>query len=264
MVRDAANESFPNAPLIELVASLRWSADDADPDVPVSEDPRAGSIFLRALSRELAREGYVQSERLVPEDQEVVPAQPLYRYLSPADGGEAVVYQAGERVLTVNAIPPYRTWAEFRPAIERGLRCLTNAFQAEPKKRDLDDIALNYIDAFDDSFTKGDRMGFLRDSLGFDLRIPSAISGQLTDASPDGVFVQFSGRGPQGDLLQFKSGLATVANSQQVVLDMTVRTAMEGNIEQTRVMDEYDRVHAIVHDTFLGLSSSFMNILRGI
>lgn len=254
------SESFPNAPLIELVASIRWGV---DADRPLDNDPRSGSPFLRELAREFAREGYIQSERLVPEDEDLPPRRPLYRYFNPADDEDSVVYQAGEQVLTINAIPPYRTWEDFRPAIDQGLGCLTRTLERLSLSIQPEQVSLNYIDAFDETFFGNDRLGFLRDGLGFDLSLPLALAKQFQGDDLGRLFFDFSGVGVAGHRIQIKTGLATVGNTPSVIFDMTVAESLDADLTLGSLIEDFDGLHNVIHDTFVGLTQDFQSVLRG-
>jgi len=247
------SESFSNAPLIELVATVRWNE---------VEDSIEDSLFLNRLGRELARVGFSQSERLMPDGFDVPPSQPLYRYTRPEDTQDTVIYQAGSGAFAINAIPPYRTWEDFRPAIEVGLAAFFAALGDRRPLAQPEFIALNYVDAFDENFTGSDRIGFLRDVLKIDLALPQPFQRRFVEGVPESVFVNFSGSGSNGLETRVKAGLASVANTPRVILDMTVSRTEGLLLDAESILKVLDELHLVIHDTFIEIAQPFIGVLR--
>jgi len=96
----ALSENFPNAPLVELIAEVRWEAaapvldetgdDVADMDLDVHCD-----VLFQAFGERMAAEGYVRSERLTPPGYPASAGAAVYRYSSTGDNGESAVFQIG-------------------------------------------------------------------------------------------------------------------------------------------------------------------------
>lgn len=254
------SETFVNAPLIELVVEVQWDLpqDVAEPEDAVGPSlqtmKRYASPFYQRMSHAMSRLGYSQSERLVPTGYSPAPGSPVYRYTDPAEDAETVVYQVGDGSFSVNAFPPYKTWAEFLPAVL--------AAEAEPVE--FQQISLNYVDAFDERFWDStSRYEFLTKTLGFAISMPTGTIEQLNERDPKGAFIQFSGTTRDGDTLLLKAGLAIVVNEPHVVMDTSIshREAVAGNLEA--IVSVLERSHAVIHDSFVAITLPVVNILRG-
>lgn len=123
-------------------------------------------------------------------------------------------------------------------------------------------ISLNYINAFDERFTGGDRMKFLESTLGFNVQIPPGVQNALA-GEPDNAFLSLSGRTADGDRMQFKTGLGNVQNTPQVILDCLALSRASASLNMSEVMLVFDRLHSVIHDTFMTLAKSFIGVLEG-
>jgi uncharacterized protein (TIGR04255 family) len=260
-------ESFANAPLIEIDVELHWavpSTPDAESDDEViADEVIAEKPFFRALGKRLSEIGFSQVERLYPAGFEVSPHTVTRRFNNPADESSAIAYQAGAAAFTVNAIPPYTSWSEFRPDVERGLTALFESFPESERPKVITRIDLSYIDAFTDEHLDGkSRLDFFNNSLGFDVGIPAAIANLIEGGEPSSPFVQFDGKTADGKYTAVKTGFATVSNTPAVVLDMLISHRDEVHAEVTNVLSVLDTSHQLIHDTFMKLTNSFVDVLR--
>ncbi|MGH8111044.1 MAG: TIGR04255 family protein, partial [Rhodanobacteraceae bacterium] len=162
------SRTFQNAPLVEIVAELRWAApglsakDKAGHAViaPLTLTSAIEPFFVR-ISGAVAKRGFDRSESIVPAGP-VLPHQMIYRYRRSDE--RPVLAQVGPGRFSVNALPPYKTWAEFRPWLEYGVQALLESLEGVPPLR----ASLRYIDAFGPNLTDGRTAGaFLTDVLGY-------------------------------------------------------------------------------------------------
>ena len=264
------SETFVNAPLIELVVEVQWDLPQevAEPEDAVGPSlqtmERYASPFYQRMSHAMSRLGYSQSERLVPTGYSPAPGSPIYRYTDPAEDAETVVYQVGDGSFSVNAFPPYKTWAEFLPAVQDGLTALLEVLAAEAEPVEFQQVSLNYVDAFDERFWGStSRYEFLTKTLGFAITMPIGTIDHLNERDPKGAFIQFSGTTRDGDTLLLKAGLAVVVNEPHVVMDTSIshREAVAGKLEA--LVSVLERSHTVIHDSFVAITLPVANILRG-
>ncbi|RUR01415.1 TIGR04255 family protein [Labedella endophytica] len=259
--------SFPNAPLVELVVEVQWDMVDLATDEDEGEFEGVDSDyepFYRQVAQGLAEIGYSQAERLVPSNYMAPENTPTYRYTSPTDSDTSVVYQVGEGVFGINAVPPYKTWESFRPAVQAGLRVLLDAIEWRDTEKVFRRIDLAYVDAFDDEFMgDGTRYEFLTKSLGFAFSPPAAITKHMDSDEPSSAFFQFSGKVGETGRIFVKAGLARVMNTPSIVLDTKVRERKATPADVSEVMEVLEASHQIIHESFIEITKPFADILEG-
>lgn len=262
------SENFPNAPLVELMAEVRWHAESpvVEDAVDVIEDmsfDATSDVLFQAFGHMMAAEGYLRSERLTPPGYPAPAGMAVYRFSSLGDDGEGVVFQIGSGVMSVNAIPPYRTWEHFQPKASLGLNVLLASWAEMNRPERFNKVSLRYIDSFTDEYLQGaSRTRFLSDVLGFRLSIPEAFATHL-DGTDENLFLQFSSGLNNGGRIAVRAGHATVGNEDAVVMDTTVSYSDGAPLEADAVLALLDSGHEVIHDTFVQLTKDVGYILRG-
>src|SRR5579862_288637 len=130
---------FRIPPLVELIAELRWPPAGA-PGQTDGQQPAAVQIpaaLFAAFSRPdqmfmrfaglIGAQGFVQSERLVPQGFPGLPFQPIYRYSRTGTKPGEPIFQLGPGVFSAHITPPYNSWDDFRPFLEMGISVLLEA-----------------------------------------------------------------------------------------------------------------------------------------
>src|SRR5216684_628076 len=98
------DETFKNAPLLEIIAELRWPT--ALPAIPPAQQQGValpplflGTVqidnFLHRLGGEIYKLGFQRMERMLPGGLLVLQGQAIYRYRSDAENLTNILYQAG-------------------------------------------------------------------------------------------------------------------------------------------------------------------------
>lgn len=122
--------TFENAPLVEIIAEIRWNPQMVPLQTVSGHGPAAAPVmalntnafdeFFMRFGGEVYQKGFEQSERLVPSGFPMMLFQPVYRYRKSASADASVLYQVGPGLFSANAIPPYKSWDTFSPTVERG------------------------------------------------------------------------------------------------------------------------------------------------
>lgn len=262
----ALSENFPHAPLVELMAELRWvsTPPTAEESVDITADlgfDGESEPTHRVFGQKLAELGYSRSERLVPQGYPAPSGMATISFSSAESEDEAVLFQIGPGVMTVNAIPPYRSWEHFRPKFILGLQTLLASWSRRPER--FTRVTLRYIDAFGEDFLRGQpREKFLSDTLGFHLGVPQAFGAHL-DGKDKNVFVQFSSGLANGGRISVRAGDATVENGDAVVMDTTVTFKDGASVDEGAVLTLLDSAHEVINDTFVQTTKGVEHIMRG-
>lgn len=265
------SESFPNAPLVELMVEVQWHHPAQVDDDQAGQDQASDRLrdeefagLYEEISRGLAREGHTRSERLIPRGMQVDLHSPLYRYTDSGNDAGKIVYQVGPGIFSINAVPPYKSWEDFRPAVVSGLRVLFDSLAVSGSPSEASSLELRYIDAFRDEFLEGaTRQEFLAKTLGFGITLPEALARQLASNYDPKFFLQFTAPLISGGDFSIRAGEAIVRNDKAVVLDMSVTRSSNIIWQVEDLVTNLDAAHEVINSSFLELTKPVHHILRG-
>lgn len=187
-------------PLIEAVAELRWGAAGAMPAQVISgqpftfgQDASASEDFFMNFGAECAVLGMPRAERVVPHGFPIMPGQVVYRFKS-TDKGLHNLLQVGVGVFSANALPPYRSWVEFKEFIALGLDALLASRPAQEKNTEFLHVNLRYINGFDAEYRAGETHHDFLGRLGFSVGKPKALEILLSEANEEIDNISISSR----------------------------------------------------------------------
>ncbi|WP_374562212.1 TIGR04255 family protein [Ideonella sp.] len=260
---------FENAPLVELIAELRWQPTGgrsfvaAGMDAPLGfsmvDGLRLEDFYLR-FAAEMFGMGYQQSERLAPAGFALDPSRAAIRFRK-QDGSD--LFQIGPGVFTANAVPPYTSWNEFSPTVKRGVEALLKARSDEDKASPFTLSLIRYIDAFGGALLAGrSHHDFMREVLGFDVSLPPAVAGWL-DSEPK-LVANAAYTGVLRDNRQFSLTVGDGSNRDQecVVLDLTLTSHGPIDPSVDGIMDAFAKSRDVAHDIFVKLTTKISSVMK--
>ena len=266
------NISFEKAPLVEIIAELRW----LPPGLAVAQQgqllltlggPDPDSFHL-AFGRRPEVAAFINTEKLVPPGFPAPWHQVVWRFRNPEIQG--ALLQIGPGIFTANALQPYRRWSEFRGTVEQGVAALLESRPGAEKGQPFTGLTLRYVNAFSAELM-GDSSPaeFMRDVLGFRVNPPAALQGLS---------------GKSGLLNQSLNLLIPVANTSKklavqvgdgsirpigasddvpvVLLDMTVSESMPVVPDTGGVLASFDASRNIIHETFLKMTTKIQKRMK--
>lgn len=141
-----SKETFRNAPLVEIIAEVRWSISAVKSIPNGGIDPFYESL-RSALGESLGQEGFRTVIDTVPSDvpREFLAGQVTTQYRLAAN--QWPLYQLGPGIFTANITQGYTGWESFRGHLERGIEHLLRAHPA-PKVFLIQSLKLIAIDAY--------------------------------------------------------------------------------------------------------------------
>lgn len=267
------DESFENAPLVEIVAELRWTPADLSlvpqpPGAPglaiAATQPASLDQLFNTFNGELYQKGFTRIERLVPAGFPAVLHQPIFRFRK--DDNDPALFQIGLGLFSANGLQPYRSWTEFRPTVELGVAALLKGRVQADQQQPFSLHSLRYIDAFGADLLAGQSIArFVSDTLGVSVDLPAAIGGLID--SPDSVKSQLQlaipikGSKKTMELAIGEGTLNVAPSTPRLIMQMTI-TEQGIDAEASKIMDAFDSSRKIIHETFIEITKSIHPLMK--
>lgn len=265
------NIIFSKAPLVEIVAELRWGQQPEQIIQPqqqggmpvlVINSSKLDEFFMR-FGGEVYQSGFNRAERLVPSNFPMMLHQPVYRYRKTSETDGSLLYQAGPGLFSANAIPPYRSWDDFSPVVSTGVDALLKTRDISERGQPFTSVSLRYIDAFGPNLTEGkDIESFMREVLGISVTLPQDVSKFVaTDKKVKPqlqLFIPLS----NNMSMNISIGEATVNNDLAFVMDTTVASSDEITPDVETVMKTFHSAHEVIHEMFFNLTTKIQPLMQ--
>jgi len=267
------DETFRNAPLLEIVAELRWQP--PYPPLAQVQQPAGQPVptllllgstqidnFLHRFGSEVYKRGFQRMERLFPSGFPVLQGQPIARYRNDAPDLTNVIYQVGAGLFSANATPPYRSWKHFAPAVQSGVDALLQAREETERALPFNPVSLRYIDGFKPDLTGGrDVEDFLSEVLKIELTLPEAITRHLAPGKSPKPLVNLT-IPVAGGVIRMTVGEAIVSGSTVILFDTTLSTDAPVDPETSAIMGAFASAHAIIHDIFMQITVPIQHLMQ--
>jgi len=263
-----ADESFENAPLLEIVAELRWIPSDiiapkaGELAIATSPPPSLDKLFNMFVG-EVYQSEYRQIERLVPAGFPILLHQPAFRFRHPQ---HAALFQLGLGLFSANGLQPYRSWGQFRPIVKLGVDTLLKARIPADQARPFTLHSLRYIDAFGPDLLNGQTIPqFISDTLGLSLDLPDSVAGLVDDPAKVKSHVQITlpikGSNKSMALSFGEGALPTAPATAALLMEITV-TEEAVAADSARLMDAFDSSRTVIHDTFVQMTRKIHSLMK--
>lgn len=254
MSPEAEDYVYEDAPLVEVIAEVRWQL------LPIASMPGAAldPLFERChqeLLKNLEKNGFPYLERLVPPEvpHEMLSGKPIFRCRRAAESWPLV--QLGPGILTINITPPYEGWAEFRSSIETAIRSADKAFGFDSNFLAIENCEVRYIDAFTKLHGMHDPISFLVDDLSMQISPPTKVIEKLKS---DGASVlpsvnfRFPVKDRDNDFIILSASNGSSNNMDAVIYDL--RMLHSGPSKEVQSADQVltwmDDAHEHLHIAF--------------
>ena len=265
------SQTFANAPLIEIIAELRWIPAQ-QVSIPSQQQPVAFQLpflggskqdeFFMRLGAKLHQLGFQSVERLVPPGLVTLVYQPIYRYKTAAESS-SVLYQAGAGLFSAHGIPPYRSWQEFSPFVQNGIVALLESRDPKEKEMQFATVSLRYIDAFRHELTQG-KSGpvFLADALGIEIVLPGVLKSFGKSGSPPQYALQLTLPISDDTDLNLNLGEGQVHGNAALIMDTTVACNRGVFPDVVEIMKVLHSAHDVIHDIFIKLTGPIHQLMQ--
>ncbi|MBC3450859.1 TIGR04255 family protein [Pseudomonas mosselii] len=259
------NEQFDNPPLVELVAELRWkdlSTPAPPPGFPVGF-PFGGNqqmfdVQLAEMTAAMTAIGYGQSERLIPQGFPAPAEAPIvrFRYSGSAERDRdhlpSTLFQLGSGIFTINAVKPYKSWNDFKPVVEHGVRIL---LQTQKVNVEGYSLILRYIDAFRKDLT-GDlsHLQFLKEVFGFGVDVPPVLLKHADQRTVNLLAAQVVVPLSFGSL-QLQMAEGEIDGGPAYILENVVSIDGLVGADVGVILESLSKARDVIHDVFMSLSA---------
>ena len=267
---------FKNAPLIELVAEFRWIPNTGAVAAAVQQgagnlapmpiaDTVPSEAFFSKFSTGIARHGYAWAERLIPMGWPFPNFMPVFRFRHPDIQGknEPTLFQIGSGIFSAHALPPYETWEQFKPVIEKGLEVLLSSRSVEEQPRPFNSITLRYIDRFTGKFTGTlSSREFIEQVLNVRLQLPSVLIGETNDEAKINPSMLLRIPLKSGLLMNLNINAGVNVAAEGFLMDTIVTTNSATDASVDSAMKVLGQAHDSIRRVFVGLTTPISDKLE--
>ncbi|QDQ85801.1 TIGR04255 family protein [Paraburkholderia megapolitana] len=261
---------FENAPLIELVAELRWGAPAVVPLSAIASPPFATAhanlnteldTFVDQFGRNIAGAGYVLTERLLPLGVSYIPFQPSHRFRR-ADASEGTsLFSLGVGIFSANITPPYKTWESFRPIVKLGVEALLKSRSEDATKLPFVTVSLRYLNAFHSNLTRGQSAMEFMETLGIRFSLPESLQARVDKSRAIKPMLLLSVPISGNRVMNMNVGDAVLNGQSAVLMDNVVASKEPVDPTVDAVMAEFDAAREVIHDVFVQSTKPIVDLL---
>lgn len=253
---------YNNAPLIELIAEVRWEAASAIPAQSVPGGPTfqisiesavVPEEFYGRFGEEIDGLEFRNSERILPPGFAAPLGQVVYRYRKSLK--DSTIVQVGPGVFTVNAVRGYKSWDTFSPTVHEAVGALLRSRDEGDQEKPFTMAQVRYLDVFDARFLHGRTPAdFISSVLGFGVQAPDKVSEEMQKGTLRATTIQTVFDTTDGLRVQMTVGEGQGPQAGSVLLDMTAGSITPVEPHADDLMSVFGRAHLLIHDMFLDIS----------
>lgn len=257
---------YANAPLIEVIAELRWDL------IGLASMPGAGidplfEILRPRISERLASLGFNSVERVSPEQVpiEFVGGAPVFRFRQGPN--QWPLHQLGPGLFTSNIVPPYDGWQAFRGVISAGHAALIDSLPTGVS--DLKGLKpkLTYIDGFTGKHEYSPASNFVANQLNIGFSLPEALLSDSAAAERDiqSTFnLSFALKSPPAARLSVACAQGLKDGNNALLMELnTIATSAFAATNADDLLSWMDAAHVMLHDAFEHLTSDSLKKVMG-
>ena len=257
-VTDPVNFIYENAPLIEVIAEVRWAL------VPLTSMPGAAvdPLFPRASERfteAVGKIGFSHVERLIPAEVplEVVAYNPVLRYRREAD--KWPLFQIGPGLFSCNITLPYKGWTAFRSVIGSGLQALHESYEFGSVLVEPSMVHVRYINGFTAKHGMVAFADFCTADLNLGVALPLGVVGSVADPAGLVFSVEFGFplAGMDGSKMGIKCAQGQTKGIPAAILELSVtrQTDLRLATNVPDILAWMDQAHTSIRGIFQQMTS---------
>ena len=268
---------FRNAPLVEVVADVRWtagvvcaidtgcsSARDCFAPLTLLFPTTQLEGFLIQFGAAIYNDGFQRAERLIPPGVPIPWGQPVMRFLGALRDqtmfSTKLARECSPRMRSRHIAIGWISHLWFLRASKRFLR------RALMLKRILLilPLSLHYINAFRTDLTQGKSIAeFLSEIFKIKLALPEGITKHITVGQNYKPYIVLNFPVERGTL-NISVGEAIVGTNPEpaLLLDLLFATTQDIQPENAKLLDAFSRAHVLLHDLFTELTKPVEHLMN--
>ena len=258
---------YDNAPLIEVIAEIRWALQNIMGSAGIQIDPHftAFSEDFESAAKQL---GFTHIEKLIPDNVplEIVPKTVVFRYRNRPNLWPCM--QIGPGVATANIVPPYQGWNEFRPHVRTMIDLLMRSYPLPERYLNIDRLELRYIDAFRKIHGMETPTIFVKNNLQIRYELPQELA-SICDGGQDKIELQGTFKFPLAEpqnavgSVQVSTGTAHDEPATVAVFRVQQHDMAPELRGAERLTEWFDQAHGTIRGLFQAMISDETRRLMG-
>lgn len=255
---------YSNAPLVEVIAEVRWQLVPLAAITNAAIDPFFEPA-LKEFSRKAEAVGFGAVEIVVPTEvpRELLAGNVVNRFRR--ETGTWPVYQLGPGVFTTNIVPPYNGWTAFMPHLSKGIETLLQSYPSATHTLKVSQLVLRYLDAFTTAHGRENHFKFVREMLGVGLSSKPEFLKALNQSADEPSFASAEFHYPLEDgefVLKVAPGMKE--NFEATILELAVIGDRKGASPDLSEMNAwFGKAHGILSTAFESTTSQPLKDLMG-
>lgn len=256
---------YEKAPLVEVIVEIHWALKKLNSAPNAAIDPYYELFHDTFIEK--CKDKLPNLEQLVPAEipAEFVPNEPHLR-LRPKSGGWPLV-QIGPGVMTVNIVPPYNGWREFKQFIKWAFGLLYECYPMAEKTLRPQRTHLRYIDAFDTKYGLNGFAQFVGDHLGAARPIRPDVIDEIVQDPATITYIadsKFLAKSPADSTVRIRITPGKSDGREAVILELHCdKSMLEGFQTSEALLSWYDEAHATLRVLFDKTTSPDLKALFG-
>ena len=248
---------YENAPLVEVIAEVRWAYTKL-PSIPNGGIDPQYEQFAKDFASAVEKLGYTFREPLVPDEipREFLAGQPMLRLRKGAN--QWPLFQVGQGLLTANVVPPYKGWAEYRTILRTALLTLYSSYPSAEQLLRFERLDLRYLDAFTAKHGLYEPYGKASSEC---VRIGVTIPDKLKEFVAGGTFdnvtpvVQLSfnhkSMSETSGEIKFGPGMTAPDNAKALIAEFRIFKSIPSKYEDSeKILGWFDDAHREIREWF--------------
>lgn len=258
---------FDKPPLVELIAELRWLPVAAPVGNGQQSQLQIPAAIFAALGRTsehlymrfaglMGANGFLHSERLMPQGFPALVHKPMYRYSKSGTKPGEPVFQLGPGIFSAHITPPYKSWDDFRPFVETGVTALLDAREGSEHDLPFTNSTVRYMDCFTEDFLGGKSTAqFVKNVLGIEVTLPGAISRRVAAGEEITPAIQLMAPLPDDRQMDISLANGQIPTGTGLIMNSSVSSSRTLPADKQIVMQFLDGAHQVISDMFVELTT---------
>lgn len=232
---------LPNAPLVEVVAEIKWKVENKTDLSKIQYLP--GDLFNEVKAK------YPNRESIIPPDipLELILNKPAHRFKADNKNGYPLI-QVGAGVVTLNTIDEIYHWEAFFEELQELTGKLINAFPYDDNEKELHPGIL-FLDFFPFDFEKENAIDYVNKYFNISLQQDF----YATESFPDDLNLKFAYKIELGDIIvTFQKGRNK--EQQEGILMQTRINGIALSADTKEISDWFENAHEFCSNLFKKLT----------